>query len=76
MTGTKGATAQILQGQGLEVEVLWRKSREEKGITGDEIRRLIAADKEWQQYVPKTVGEYLTSHSITERIRGVQYLYE
>ena len=67
---------QILQGQGLEVEVLWRKSREEKGITGDEIRRLSAADKEWQQYVPKTVGEYLTSHSITERIRGVQYLYE
>ena len=65
-----------LQKLGVETEVLWRKGQDERGITGSEVRKLIAEEKEWQQYVPKTVSEYITKHGIEERIRGVNYLYD
>ncbi len=67
---------QILQKLGVETEVLWRKGQDERGITGSEVRKLIAEEKEWQQYVPKTVSEYITKHGIEERIRGLNYLYD
>lgn len=65
---------EMLQKLGLETEVLWRKEPEEKGITGSEVRRLIAEEKEWQQYVPKTVSEYISKHEIEKRIRSLNYL--
>lgn len=65
----------ILQSIGVRVEVLWRRDREESGITGTAIRRMIAEGGDWQQYVPKTVGEYITGHGIDQRIRQMHYLY-
>lgn len=67
---------QILERLGLNIEILWRKSPEEKGITGTEVRKLIAEEKDWKQYVPKTVSEYITGHEIENRIRSLNYLYE
>ena len=67
---------QILQGLGLNIEVLWRRSGEEKGISGTEIRRLIARNKPWQQHVPKSVATYIESHGIDMRIRELNYFLE
>lgn len=67
---------QILQGLGLETEVLWRRTKEEMGITGSEIRKLIVEEKDWQQYVPKTVSEYIAEHEIEQRILNLNYLFE
>ena len=67
---------QILERLGLTTEVLWRREPQEKGITGTEVRKLIAEDKDWKQYVPKTVSEYITEHEIEKRIRSLNYLYE
>lgn len=67
---------QILQGLGLDVEVLWRRTKEDMGITGNEIRKLITEEQEWQQYVPKTVSEYIAEHGIEQRIQNLNYLFE
>lgn len=67
---------QMLQKLGLETEVLWRKEPGDKGVTGAEVRRLISEEKEWQQYVPKTVSEYITKHGIEQRIRERNFLYD
>ena len=66
---------QILCSLGLNVEVLWRRTEEEKGITGSELRGLIAREKEWKKYVPRTVAEYLEENGIDQRIRQLYYTY-
>lgn len=67
---------QILQRLGLETEVLWRKTEEERGFTGTEIRQLIAEGLEWQQHVPKTVSEYIIEHGIDKRIQALNHMFE
>lgn len=64
----------ILQSLKLETEVLWTRTREDKGITGNEIRTLIAEGKEWQHYVPRTVYEYIREHAIDQRIKGLYHV--
>ena len=66
---------QILQSLDLNVEVLWRRTGEEKGITGTELRGMIARGEDWQQYMPKTAAEYLERNSIDQRIRQLYYTY-
>lgn len=65
----------ILEELGLQTEVLWRKSEEERGITGTEVRRLIIEEKDWKQYVPKTVCEYIERNEIDKRIRSLSKLF-
>lgn len=66
----------ILQSQGLKIEVLWRRNPEEMGMTGKEIRELITAENsEWQQYVPRSVAEYIIGHGIDCKIRRLNQLY-
>lgn len=60
----------ILQNLKLETEVLWLRDGDDRGITGHEIRALIAEDKEWQQYVPRTVAQYIKEHAIDQRIKA------
>ena len=66
---------QILQSLDLNVEVLWRRKGEGKGITGTELRAMIARGEDWQQYMPKTAAEYLERNSIDQRIRQLYYTY-
>lgn len=63
------AEAQLLLEMGMQVEVMWRKSPEEKGISGTDVRTLIALDEEWEEYVPKTVREYIRRKQIDQRIK-------
>ena len=67
---------QILQSLGLETDILWTKTEQEKGITGTEIRHLIAEGLKWQQHVPKTVSEYIIEHRIDERIQKINHTFE
>ncbi len=43
---------EILRSYGLKVEILWERYGEEKGITGAQIREMIAENGDWNQYVP------------------------
>ena len=61
---------QKLVQQKLKVEVLWRKSAEDRGIVAAEVRECIERGDDWQNMVPKSVYEYVVSHGIDERIRG------
>lgn len=67
---------QILRSLDLNVEVLWRRAGEEKGITGTELRAMIARGEDWQQHMPKTAAEYLERNSIDQRIRQLCDIHE
>ncbi len=62
---------QTLNSLGLKTEVLWERSAEEKGITGTELRALIAKGGAWRQYMPKAAAEYLTERGLDERIKNL-----
>ena len=62
----------ILKGLGLTVEVLFRKTPEEKGITASLVRSAIATDQEWAKMVPKSVYRYITEHDLDERIKRLE----
>lgn len=64
----------ILRSLGLDVEVLWRKSLEEKGVTGTWVRSCIATGQEWSHMVPKSVCQYLTESGLDERIRRLEQM--
>lgn len=54
---------------GCSVEVLWEVPEKEKGISGSDVRKLIADNKDWKRYVPKYVYEYIKDNHLDERLR-------
>lgn len=66
---------QIIQRLGLKTEVLWQRNKEEKEVTGSEVKKMIAENRHWQQHVPKTACEYIISHGIDQRVRELNYQY-
>ena len=62
----------ILRSLGLDIEILWRKSPAEKGITSSWVRSCIATDQEWAHLVPKSVYTYLTEHHLDERVKRLE----
>ena len=61
-----------LKSLGLDISILWKKTPEERGITGSMVRNCIATDQEWAKYVPKSVYRYLTEYHLDERIRRLE----
>ncbi len=59
----------VLRSLGLKTEILWRRTREEVGITGTQVRQLIATDQEWKELVPKSVYQYIKENHLDERIK-------
>lgn len=57
-----------LKDLGLDIEVLWKRAPEEKGVTASWVRSCIATNQEWAHLVPKSVYYYLTEHKLDERI--------
>lgn len=53
----------------LDVEVLWKVTLQEKGISASDIRKNIQDGKEWKQYVPKFVYKYITENRLDKRIK-------
>ncbi len=58
----------------LDVDVLWRVTLEEKGISASDIRKKIQKGQEWKKYVPEYVYKYITENHIDQRIK--QFLDE
>ncbi len=55
----------------LDVDVLWRVSLEQKGISASDIRKCIQEGKEWKQYVPRFVYEYIRENKLDIRIKSL-----
>jgi nicotinamide mononucleotide adenylyltransferase len=59
----------ILRLLGLKTDIIWEKDESELGVTGKEIRQMIAeGNNHWQLHVPKSVSEYIIKHQIDIRI--------
>lgn len=58
----------ILSGLGLNVEVLWRRTAEDKGVTATEVRSRIVHGLSWKELVPKTAYDYMVERHLDERI--------
>ena len=54
---------------GLKVEVLWRVTLEEKGISSSDLRKKIQKNEDFSEYVPKPVYQYIMEHHLNERIK-------
>jgi len=59
----------MFQELGLTTEVLWRCSRDRKGLSATEVRELIAAGEKWQHLVPSSVAELLNRWQAAARLR-------
>lgn len=57
-----------LEQLGCKVEVMWRRSNEEKEISGTEVREKITAGEPWEQLVPPSVYAYVRQNGIDRRI--------
>ena len=64
----------ILRSLELEIEILWRKTPEEKGVSSAWIRSLIATGEEWSHLVPKSVFEYLTVNHLDKKIKRLEMM--
>ena len=59
----------ILQEIGLKVQVLWRRSMNERFTSGSEVRRCIMDNVPWNHLVPEVVYTYITRNGLDVRIR-------
>ncbi len=53
---------------GVNVEVLWTKSPEQKGISAREIRKRLAEGRQWEHLVPPAAASVMKRMGITERL--------
>jgi nicotinamide mononucleotide adenylyltransferase len=54
---------------GLLTEVMWEKTPDEKGLTGAQVRKLMALDEPWEHLVPPSTARLLKMWGIPERLR-------
>ncbi len=57
------------QATGLKTEVLWEKPSHEKGLSGSDIRRRMAAGEAWEHLVPPSTRVLMIKWGIPERLR-------
>jgi nicotinamide mononucleotide adenylyltransferase len=59
----------LFESLGLQVEVLWRKTKAEKGLTSSLIRQKITQAQPWEHLVPGAVSTLFVQLGLAERIR-------
>ncbi|MFZ2445354.1 MAG: nicotinate-nucleotide adenylyltransferase [Syntrophobacteraceae bacterium] len=64
---------EIFQALGLEIEVLWTRPIEQKGLRARDVRKKMALGEEWRTLVPASAAELMARWKIPERLRA---LYE
>lgn len=62
----------ILESLNLNVEVLWEKNPEDKGISAAKVREAIALEQPWKEYVPNFAADYIESHDLVKRITRLE----
>lgn len=61
---------QQFQSLNLQTEILWERPPEEKGLRGQEIRRLIATGGAWQHLVPAATVSLARQWNLAERLQN------
>lgn len=61
----------LLAGQGLNVEVMWRRTPDTKGLTGSEVRRRMVRGEPWEHLVPTCAARLLAKWQIPARLKGM-----
>lgn len=62
------------QGMGLATEVLWERPLNEKGISGNDVRKRMAEDNKWEHLVPESTRTLMIKWDIPGRIKGLHQL--
>ncbi|BCO10787.1 nicotinamide-nucleotide adenylyltransferase [Desulfolithobacter dissulfuricans] len=57
---------------GLKTEILWRRPREEKGLSSTEIRRRMVAGEKWTHLVPPAVARLAVEFNLGNRLAGAK----
>lgn len=60
--------ADMFKDMGLDVEIMWERSMEDRFTSGSEIRERIAFKKPWKHLVPPQVYEYIRKKSLERRV--------
>ncbi|MDR3555157.1 MAG: nicotinate-nucleotide adenylyltransferase [Syntrophobacteraceae bacterium] len=63
---------EMFKSLGLNVEVLWERAIEQKGIRATEVRRRIAEGLEWEHLLPAAAVSVMKKLGIPERIAGLK----
>ena len=63
---------QHFQNLGLNIEILWRKPRGQKGLTSTEIREKIVHLEPWEHLVPPSTAVLMKQWAIPSRLRKMQ----
>ena len=63
---------QHFQNLGLNIEILWRKPRDRKGLTSSEIREKIVRQEPWEHLVPPSTAVLMKQWAIPSRLRKMQ----
>ena len=61
----------ILQSLGVETEVLWERTNDERFTSGTEVRDAIRNDLEWKHLVPNAVYQYIMNNNLINVIKGI-----
>ena len=59
---------EMFRSLGLNVEILWTKPPEQKGITGTEVRRRMSRGEQWEHLVPPAAAAVMKRMGIPERL--------
>jgi nicotinamide mononucleotide adenylyltransferase len=62
----------LLTSMGLNVDVMWRKTPETKGIAGSEIRNRMIDGRPWEHLVPKSTAHLVQKWNVTERLKKLK----
>jgi len=60
---------EMFESVGLEIEVLWEKPPEEKGLLAGDIRERMARGEAWETMVPPAVAERMHAWDVPARLR-------
>jgi len=63
---------EMFRSLGLNVEVLWIKSLEEKGINAGDVRKRLAAGEEWEHLVPPAAASVMKRLGVPERLANLK----
>lgn len=61
----------LLQSQGLNVNVMWRRTPETKGLAGSGIRNRMIDGRPWEHLVPKSTAGLIRAWGIADRLRKI-----
>jgi cytidyltransferase-like protein len=60
---------ETLNSLGIKTDLMWTRRLEERFTTGKDVRKLIAANEEWEHLVPKSVAAYIKNNQLDARIK-------